>query len=126
MKLRIRGDSLRVRVSPGELETLVAGGTVVDVVHFGPSADECLRYEVVADATLAELDATFDARTIRVRVPAAPLRRIAASDEVGLSATKPVGAATLAILFEKDFRCLVPRAGEDDDGFTRPADAPSC
>lgn len=127
MKLRIRGDSLRVRVSPDELATLVAGGTVVDTVHFGPSEGDQLRIELVADAAIADLDATFAGRAIRVCVPAEPLRRIAATDEVGLSATKAIGAErSLAILFEKDFRCLVPRAGEEDEGFTRPADLPSC
>lgn len=131
MKLRIRGDSLRVRVSPGELDTLVAGGTVVDATHFGPEPQDCLRCELVADATIAELDAHLenrpDGRVIQVRVPAEPLRRIAASEEVGLHATKSIGGGgTLAILLEKDFRCLVPRSGEDDNGFTRPDDAPSC
>lgn len=127
MKLRIRGNSLRVRVSPGELDTLVAGGVVVDALHFGPTPGDCLRCELVADARIDELEAAFDGRVIQVRVPAGPLARIAATDEVGLSATKSIGAAgTLSILLEKDFRCLVPRTGEDDDGFTRPDDAPSC
>lgn len=131
MKLRLRGDSLRVRVSPSELDTLVAGGTVIDAVHFGPAPDQCLRCEVVIDASITDLDADLGGRDggtlIRVRVPADALRRIAASDEVGLSASKSLGAAgTLALLFEKDFRCLVPRAGEDTEGFSRPDDAPNC
>jgi hypothetical protein len=127
VKLRIRGDSLRLRLSPTELDTLAAGGMVADAVHFGPAPAQCLRCELSLVAGATELDAHFDDFTIRVLVPAEPLRRIAASDEVGLSSTKAVGAGReLVITLEKDFRCLVPRAGEDAEGFSRPDDAPSC
>lgn len=128
MKLRIRGDSLRLRLSPVEFATLAAGGTVADAIHFGPEPSQCLRYELVLDDDASGLDARLDDHTIRVVVPAGPLRRIAASDEVGLSIRKSVGPGReLDIVLEKDFRCLVPRVGDDSgEGFARPDDAPSC
>jgi hypothetical protein len=126
MKLRIRGDSLRLRLSQGEFATLAEGGTVADAIHFGPGA--VLRCEVSTVVDAPALDAVLDGHTIRVIVPAAALRRIAASDEVGLSGTRPIDSGrALSILLEKDFRCLAPRPGDEVvDAFARPDDAPSC
>jgi hypothetical protein len=126
MKLRIRGDSLRLRLSQAEIASLADGGTVVDAIHFGPAA--VLRCEVATDGAVIGLGAQLEGTTIRVTVPTEALRRIAGSDEVGLSGTQPVGPGReLSILLEKDFRCLVPRPGEDvSDAFARPDDAQGC
>ena len=126
MKLRIRGDSLRLRLSQGEFATLADGGTVTDAIHFGPGA--ALRCEVATVVGAEALDAVLDGHTIRVTVPAAELRRVAASDEVGLSATRAIDSGrALSILLEKEFRCLAPGPGDEVTGaFARPDDAPSC
>lgn len=125
MKLRIRGDSLRVRVTQDELAALGRGEAVMDALHFGLDPADALRCEVSASESAPALDATFDARTIRVAVPAAAVARLVATDEVGVSGERPLGdGRTMAVLLEKDFRCLVPRPGEDGTGaFDRPDDA---
>lgn len=128
MKLRISGDSLRLRLSQAELARLADGGAVTETVHFGPEPGARLSYELLAVEGAPELDAELDDHTIRVRVSAAAVRTLATTEAVGLSVAQPIGAdRTLTILVEKDFRCLVPRPGEDmTDAFPRPDDAPSC
>ncbi len=128
MKLRIRGDSLRVRVTQDELAALGRGEAVVDAIHFGTDLAAALRCEVQVSPAAQVLDATLDDRTIRVAVPASAIERLVSTDEVGVSGQRPLGdGRILAVLLEKDFRCLVPRPGEEATGtFDRPGDAPSC
>ncbi|MBK8241511.1 MAG: hypothetical protein IPK74_38870 [Deltaproteobacteria bacterium] len=127
MKLRIRGDALRLRLSQGDLETLVEAGEVIDTVPFGAFAPT-LRYVLRADDGAASLAASFDGAAIVVTLPRAWVLRLADTDEVGVRGEQAIDAArTLSLLVEKDFRCLVPRDGEDDsDGFGRPAGEGAC
>jgi hypothetical protein len=116
MKLRILGDSLRLRLSRGEVERMRAQGRVEDVIHFGPRR---LSYVLVADASVDAPRASFDGDTIVVRAPERAVHAWADTEQVGFDAQD----GALRILVEKDFKCAVPRAGEDDyDGF----DNPSC
>ena len=115
MKLRILGDSLRLRLSRGEVDELGAKGRVDDAIRFGAAR---LSYALLADAGVEAPRASFDAATIVVRVPAGSVRAWVDGDEVTLCRTE--GAPN--ILVEKDFKCAVPRTGEDDyDGFDNPS-----
>lgn len=122
MKLRIRGSSIRLRLSQGEVARLAETGRVDDAIVFGPARQ--LSYSLVA-ADVPAPSATFEGSAIVVSVPRDRARAWAASDEVGIEAAHDVGnGATLSILIEKDFACLVPRKGEDDgDAFPNPRGA---
>lgn len=113
MKLRIRGNSIRLRVSPEDLATLLGSGVVEEAVSF--PAGRALRYrlESVADAPAsAELTGT----AIVVRFPADAVSRWSEPGEVAMRAEQALaGGQTLHLLVEKDFECLVPREGEDQD-----------
>ncbi len=58
MKLRIRGNSLRLRVTRPELEQLASGRPVIERLTFGAGAQ--LRYELSVDATAAALEASYN------------------------------------------------------------------
>jgi hypothetical protein len=113
MKLRIRGDSLRLRLTRGEVRRLRETGSVVETIHFGASE---LHYElrsVDVDTPVA----SFDGARIVVSLPRAAADAWADGDEVGIA----VELGPLSLLIEKDFRCLAPREGEDDgDAFPHP------
>lgn len=117
MKLRIRGDSLRLRLTQGEVRSLRETGSVIETLHFGPSA---LHYELRS----ADVDApvaSFDGGHIVVSLPRARANAWADGDEVGIAAEQALAQGTLALLIEKDFQCLAPREGEDDvDAFPHP------
>lgn len=121
MKLRTRRGAIRLRLTQGEVATLAAEGRVTETIVIGPREDDVLRYALVASEAATTTGARMDGRDMIVEVPAARAKAWATGGEVGLEATQAVGAATLAILIEKDFACLAPRAAEEDvDTFPNP------
>jgi hypothetical protein len=117
MKLRIRGDSLRLRLSQGEVIRLRETGEVGDCIHFG---DRSLDY-VLVSADVDAPRARFEGDRIEVTLPRALAHGWASGDDVGIEAEQQLASGTLRLLIEKDFRCLAPRAGEEDtDGFPHP------
>ena len=119
VKLRILGDSVRLRLSQSDVQTLLASGRVEERTHFPSGA--VLLYAVEAGDGEA-IEAALDGTNVVVRIPRAAVTQWGESDEVTLQAEQPVGAdQTLALLIEKDFKCAVPRPGEEDyDGFPNP------
>ena len=123
MKLRIRGNTLRLRLTQGEVRQLRASGEVSDAVHFGP--DRALHYALVA-GEVDEPRARFEGDRITVELPRASANAWADGDAVGIEHDQPLSPAggdgeVLALLIEKDFQCLAPRSGEDDsDAFPHP------
>ena len=120
MKLRIRGDSIRIRVSQVELREFAERGEVRDTVHFGGGIG--LSYALESDSRAREPRARFADATIAVVLPAAVVQRWAGSDQVSIEGEQAIdGPEPLRILVEKDFACLQPRPHEDDsDMFPNP------
>jgi hypothetical protein len=119
MKLRIKGNSLRIRVTQGELAQFAATGRVTERVDFGGGA--VLTYALVRDPGISALRSTFSAATIEIRVPEPAARQWCRTEEVTLSATYPTSAGDLRLMVEKDFGCLAIREGEDEsDNFPNP------
>jgi hypothetical protein len=122
MKLRILGDTVRLRLSKSEVQTMASVGRVEAAVHFGPGPDAVLHYALVSDHELEAMRAAFSGGAMTVSVPAGDVHRWAATDEVGLRTSQRIDEhRTLEILVEKDFQCLEPRPGEEAyDGFANP------
>jgi hypothetical protein len=118
MKLRIKGDSVRLRLTQGEVRALADQGSVADAVNFSPESR--LEYRV-RRAPVATLTAHYDSSAIEVCVPDEMALEWAASDLVTLEYTRHTPEGDLRLIIEKDFTCLVPRAGEDEsDHFPHP------
>jgi hypothetical protein len=112
MKLRIRGNSVRIRVSKPELEQIATAGSAEDKVRFGPANE--LRYRVDVKAGGA-VEAEFRGSLLRVIVPRSEVDRWLAPEQVSIEGVQAVGDDTdLRILVEKDYTCLAPRSDEDD------------
>ena len=119
MKLRIKGDSLRLRLTQGEVRSLEEQGSVSDAIRFGP--DSKLEYRLRRDGAVDGLTARYWAGVIEVCVPEEMALQWCRSDLVTLECTRRSAAGELRILVEKDFSCLVPRSGEDEsDHFPHP------
>ena len=119
MKLRIKGDSLRLRLAQGEMRTLTERGEVADRVSFPGGA--ALGYQVRVDRHNHDISATYKDNLIEILVPQALVERWCATDLVTLSATETIGSGELRIVLEKDWACLAPREGEDEsDNFPHP------
>jgi hypothetical protein len=119
MKLRIKGDSVRLRLTQGEVAALAKDGLVEDQVRFAPG--HSLAYRIAADGEVSQLVASFDGAAIEVRIPRRAAREWCTSDTVTLAGTQLNPGGGLRIVVEKDFACLKPREDEDEsDHFPHP------
>ncbi len=120
MKLRIRGNTLRLRLSQLEVTAMEVEGRTSDSIVF-PGGDQLVYSLVVAD-DLDVPQARFGAGAITVSIPAGVLQAWLGPSEVSIRGREPLAdGEELEILVEKDFACLVPREGEDQENlFTNP------
>jgi hypothetical protein len=120
VKLRIQGNSIRLRLTKSEVAEVTAAGEVADVIDFG--AAKALRY-TLESADCTEIDVQYSDSEIRVRIPSARVSRWAAPDQVSIRGERKLGSGgVLKVLVEKDFECLQPRPGEDSaDLYINPA-----
>lgn len=112
MKLRIRGDSVRLRLTRGDVRELLATGAVDDATRF--PGGSTFRYRLTALTDCSEVGASFAGATLTVALPAGLARGWGESEEVGIRLALPLDAGELGLLIEKDFPCLTARPGEDD------------
>jgi hypothetical protein len=114
MKLRLQGNSLRLRLTRAEVARLDDHGTVEEAVSFKSGGS--LTYRIQSDTGAEQLHADFSGGAITVLIPTQTVRTWAAGDEVGLYAQD----VALRIAVEKDFRCLT-RPEEEPDAYPHPA-----
>lgn len=126
MKLRIRGNSIRLRLTRPEVELLAATGSVVETTRFPGSGR--LIYAVEASGSISEPAAAFEGTRICVRIPRAFAEAWPTSGESGFESQQSLpDGGTLRILIEKDFECLSPRADESQEGaYANPAHQGAC
>jgi hypothetical protein len=121
MKIRIKGNSIRLRLSQIEVQLFDNEGIVKEETHFGMGNTQFL-YALVSDENAENINAVFQNNEIRVIVPEQLGNDWAKTDTVGISAKIPINEEQfLAVLIEKDFKCLTVREGEDEsDNFPNP------
>ena len=119
MKLRIKGSSLRLRLTQGEVHSLETAGEVAEQVHFGGGAR--LTYRLRTDGKSREISASYGDNVIDIRVPRETALTWAHTDQVTLSHAEAVADGELRVIIEKDWNCLAPRSEEDEsDNFPHP------
>ncbi len=122
MKLRIRGNTLRLRLSRSEVDLVGQGKEVEESTSF-PDGGK-LQYVLRQSPSKTSVVKTNvgDKSCINVIVDQNKAKKWAKSQEVGLFGTEPLVLGTLELLIEKDFACLNPREGsEDSDSYPNPA-----
>lgn len=113
MKIRIKDNSIRYRLTRSEVEQLASKGEVTAHTEFG-GGQPIFAYRIVSD-DVNEISARFNAGGISVSVPKQTVSRWALGDDVGFSHEQEAGDdAVLKVLIEKDFTCLKVRKGEDE------------
>ncbi|HUF10552.1 MAG TPA: hypothetical protein VMO47_14625 [Rhodothermales bacterium] len=124
MKLRLRTNSIRLRLTKSEVDELVSTGTVTELVSFGPDPEQQLMYAVEARES-DKIGCDYLPGSITVHLPSHDAATWAQSDQVGFNVEINVGAGeTLTVIVEKDFKCLSDRPGEDEsDAYPHPEEA---
>jgi len=113
MKLRIEDDTLRLRLSPGELDEFAHQGHVEGVVHFGLGPKQRLTYALERGSepaqTLPEAEPVqvhYEPGALTVLVPFALAKTWLETDQNGFSHVLQLsGNQYLRILVEKDLNC---------------------
>jgi len=119
VKLRIKGPTLRLRLSQGEIRALLEEGLVEERVPFAAGVD--LVYRLRRDAATDEITASFRDGILEIRVPEGNAREWCTTELVTLAHEQALPDGSLRITLEKDFACLAPREGEDEsDNFPHP------
>lgn len=128
MKLRIKGDSLRLRLTQKEVGRLASDGVVEETIGFGTSPDQSLVYRVRRADTVASISTKFIVNELTVSVSADVAARWIGTEQVAMEAHNDIGNGRfLHILIEKDFACLTPRQGDEDkDTFPHPGTGGNC
>lgn len=109
MKIRIKDDSIRLRLSSEAVHTLAENGCVESECRF---PTQTLTYGVMVEDGLNAPYARFEANGIHLIIPKDFATAWLNNDEVGLYHTTEQG---FSLVVEKDFQCLKPREGESED-----------
>ena len=113
MKLRIRDNSVRMRLMQGEVDALQRDGLVSASTSF--PGGRTLSYVIESSPASVTPAAFFSEGEVTVRLPETSVLAWATSEQVSIDAEQLLDdGETLKILVEKDFACLAPREGEDE------------
>jgi len=121
MKLRFRGNSLRLRLNRREVESFAAGVELREQVVF-PGAE---RLEYALDTSSESGNAIFQTGEIRVSVPQQQAAGWARGAEIGMYFELPANGCVLKVAIEKDLEC-VDGAPEEKDPHAFPRPAKDC
>ena len=120
MKMRIRGNSIRLRLLRSEVAALVDAGKVSEQINFGNAP---LTYTVVSSTEAENISAKFAGSEITVFLPRNLVKDWADSADLSLEAEQKLdGNKRLKILVEKDLVCVTRKDDPDNrDAFPDPA-----
>ena len=111
MKLRIKGNTIRLRLTRSEVDAVADGTAVVETTSLPQPFTYAL--EPAGEA----IGAAFKGGRMTINLPPGVAARWAGTEEVSLRGCE----GGVEILIEKDFACLVPREGEEEsDAFPNP------
>jgi len=117
MKIRIKGNSIRLRLTKKEVELFSKTGEFIESTVF---ANKAFTYRLQAKDDIETLEADFSEDTISVYIPAEAQKNWATSNRVGYSNTNQTNEVLLSIVVEKDFVCLDDRLEDQSDNYPNP------
>jgi len=112
MKIRIKGNSMRYRLTKSDVTTIIKDGRLEEKTEFG---HQTLIYALQTTPDY-DLNATFNENKITLFVPHTMIDQLAKTDEVGFENEQ----GKLFLLVEKDFTCLDNVAEDQSDNYPNP------
>ena len=119
MKIRIKGNSIRIRLTRPEVDEFAQDGYLEEMTEFGNST---LLYVLQSMEGIPGLDADFEDGKITMYVPANIPAEWAKNETVGYENNLDMGnGRSLYLLLEKDFKCIdAPPHEDQSDNFENP------
>lgn len=115
MKLRLQGNSLRLRLTQKEVAELRASSRIESSIEFAPG--QTLAYMLEGSPGALSVSAGFDGHTIVVTVPEQVLSEWMEGEQVSIEGPSQ---ASLQLLIEKDFQCLHKPEHVEPDAYPHP------
>ena len=112
MKIRIKGNSLRYRLTRSDIDKFSESGYLEETIDFGIYT---LTYSL-QKSHLTNLSATFENNKITLFIPATMAKEWTLTDKVGFEYENN----GLFLLVEKDFKCLDNVAEDQSDNYPNP------
>ena len=118
MKLRIKGNSIRIRLTRTEVEKFVNTGYLEEQTSF---LENKFIYALQSRNDINEMAASFGQNKISIFVPANLLVDWPQNDVIGFNSNMPLTTTdSLYILIEKDFICLDETTEDQSDNYENP------
>lgn len=119
MKIRIKGNSVRMRLSRSEVERFGKEGYLEEQTLFVNGA---FTYALAQKENGDELTAGVEGQKVTMYVPEKLTKEWTGTDMVGLNANMPLpNGEQLFLLLEKDFKCVDAAVNEDQsDNYDNP------
>ncbi len=119
MKIRIKGDSIRLRLTKSEVDALASNGRVEEHTHMPGGT---LSYMLRSERGIEDLSAHLQDTCIVISMPDTLAAAWPANDVVGYKNTITTeNNNSLSLLIEKDFKCIDAPAEEDQsDNYEHP------
>jgi hypothetical protein len=121
MKIRIKDDSIRLRLTQTEVKQLVDDRKV--------NSNCCLSLNTIFSYSIESGDAWYTEflnNEIVIQIPSHLLINWDTNQEVGFETIIDNGSNGLKLLIEKDFKCLTPRDENEDDHYQNPLNQHNC
>lgn len=119
MKIRIKGNSIRYRLSKTEIASFGKDGVIEERTEFlnGPS----FHYRLERKAGIRNLEASYSGNSICIFVPEGIAGEWTTTDIVGYDHKMPIAEGKeLFLLIEKDFVCLDHTLEDQSDNYPNP------
>ena len=118
MKLRIKGNKIRFRLSKSELDYFSQFKKVEEKTEFGTSV---LTYSIEQSISSEKLNAQFKDNHIALSIPTAMAEQWINSNSVGFESEQDIGnGKKIFLLVEKDFKCLDETSEDQSDNYDNP------
>jgi hypothetical protein len=103
MKVRFKGNSIRVRVSSSELARIQAGTRIEETVHFPEPPEATLIYALEAVRQAPDVTIRYDDREVTVIISEDQARNWGSGSQLGVHTSLDLGAAgSIEVIVEKD------------------------
>jgi hypothetical protein len=118
MKIRIKGNSIRIRLTKTEVENFGKLGVLEDATEFGGSR---LVYAIESKSTIDQMQASFENNRITVWIPENIQKEWVSTERIGFENKFDIGDnKQLFLLIEKDFVCLDNTFEDQSDNYPNP------
>jgi hypothetical protein len=127
MKIRIKGNSLRLRLLRSEVARFLAGDCLEETIHFTPEASGKFTYTLQREPAVSLPRVQYTGSRVAILIPTDQANTWGSSDQVGIAESISLGEfGSLALLIEKDFSCLDRSEEDNRDTFVNPNAGEQC